>query len=474
VEGGKARYCPVCRSTIERFEPANDRSHSKCSACGALDHHRFLGYLLDRLAPIVASASMVLDIVPNEGIRRQLEQLVGGRYVGLDCGRPGPASLVGELTQLPFSSGTFDLVVCSAALEDGPDDRFAMLELARVLTPRGLLLFTARAHSRTIDERLGAFGLEPTRIAPEVLLPSADLERCGVGSEPIFLCRRSDRWTARRPPTLDHRPRLLAAPAAVLPARTDRGSAVPNRRPAESPALPTFLVIGAMKSGTTSLHRYLEQHPEVSMSAEKELDFFLGRERWDYGPSWYASHFAHAAGAGAVGESSPNYTKRHAYEGVPERIAAMLPEVRLIYCLRDPIDRIRSHYLHRSSTHSVRPFRDEIFADPNYVLTSSYAYQLEPYLRLFDEDRILLITAECLRADRQRTMERVYEFIGVDPERGPSLNREFHRTSAKEVRVDGAEVTDEVRGRLAELLEPDVARLRPYMDADFDGWNIDR
>jgi hypothetical protein len=73
--------------------------------------------------------------------------------------------------------------------------------------------------------------------------------------------------------------------------------------------LPNFLVTGAAKAGTTSLYRYLRDHPEVFMAQSKELKFFSSKSRWRLGQSWYARQFEAAANAVAVGEASPSYTR---------------------------------------------------------------------------------------------------------------------------------------------------------------------
>ena len=102
--------------------------------------------------------------------------------------------------------------------------------------------------------------------------------------------------------------------------------------------LPTFLVIGSMKCGTTSLHDYLARHPDVFMSAVKEVNFFVLERTWDKGIDWYRAQFY---GRYQVrGEASQNYTKRHEFEpGVAERIRSLLPNVKLIYIVRDPVAR---------------------------------------------------------------------------------------------------------------------------------------
>src|SRR3954463_6324498 len=88
-----------------------------------------------------------------------------------------------------------------------------------------------------------------------------------------------------------------------------------------SPMLPNFLIIGAMKGGTTSLYHYLRPHPEVFMPVTKELHFFVAEKNLLLGPGWYERRFRGAGDAIAVGEASTDYTKYPLYQGVPERIA---------------------------------------------------------------------------------------------------------------------------------------------------------
>src|SRR5688500_17742284 len=111
--------------------------------------------------------------------------------------------------------------------------------------------------------------------------------------------------------------------------------------------LPSFLIIGAMKSGTSSVHRYLGQHPDVFTSQRKELDFF--NRHYDRGLHWYMRQF----GPGVAGESSPNYMKAHLWAETAGRIRKHVPDARLVCVLRNPIDRTLSHYLH-----SVRQGRE--------------------------------------------------------------------------------------------------------------------
>lgn len=207
--------------------------------------------------------------------------------------------------------------------------------------------------------------------------------------------------------------------------------------------LPTFLIIGAMKGGTTSLHGYLRQHREVFMPERKELNFFLDEyagppidppeeRNWSRGITWYEQQFAGAEGELAVGEASPNYSRYPTYPGVAEKIAAVVPKVKLIYLVRNPIDRVFSHYLHDlANGREQRPLHIAVRRDDRYLAPSRYATQLEHYFRVFSPGQVLLLKADDLLARRAETVRRVLEFIGVNDNVHLRLDFEAHRSSEK-------------------------------------------
>jgi hypothetical protein len=285
------------------------------------------------------------------------------------------------------------------------------------------------------------------------------------------------------------------------------------RRQRRDGALPNLVVIGGLKCGTTSLHHYLNLHPQVQMSRPKELNFFVAELNWPLGRDWYASHFR--AGPPVRGESSPHYTNRPRFDGVAARMAATVPETRLIYMVRDPIDRMLSHYLHNvGGGYEDRPL-PEALGDPHtaYVDRSRYFFQLEPYLDAFEPDRIMVVSREELLRDRAQTMRRVFGFLGVDEDfTSDQFEREWETGTAKRsgrfrvmdraVRLPGLRTLDrnfdrlpeplrwrverivhdpdsgaapkpelpvELRVRLVELLRPDVERLERFAERRF-GW----
>lgn len=191
-------------------------------------------------------------------------------------------------------------------------------------------------------------------------------------------------------------------------------------------ARPTFLIIGAMKGGTTSLHSYLGEHPQIQMTAIKETNFFsgppagnpyMGGEERIAGLPEYEALFDPTVEV--RGEASPSYTMYPRRPGVPERIRELVPEAKFLYLVRDPIDRLVSHYLHSLSFDGEeRPLREalEDFSDPECPFTCPgfYAAQLERYLAQFPAERMLVIDQADLRDRRAATLSEIFAFLEVD------------------------------------------------------------
>lgn len=197
---------------------------------------------------------------------------------------------------------------------------------------------------------------------------------------------------------------------------------------------PSFLVIGAMKAGTTSLYHYLRAHSQVYMPALKEVDFFTEELNWQRGWSWYDRQFAGATDHHvALGEASTSYTKFPRYKDVPEKIARFLPEVKLVYVVRDPIERIRSHYQHNVTLgHERDPIDVAVKRDPAYLDYSRYALQIDRYLEHFPRARVLVIVSEDLRDARRETVDVVLRHIGADPSQPiPTLDQEFYKSEER-------------------------------------------
>ena len=244
-------------------------------------------------------------------------------------------------------------------------------------------------------------------------------------------------------------------------------------------SLPNLIVIGAMKCATTALHRYLDLHPQIAMAAPKELNFFVGpREapsddrdtwhlgNWHRGVHWYATHFADAP---IRGEASPSYTSP-SFPEAAARMAAVVPTARLIYLVRDPIDRALSQYAHhRRMGTEHRPLEEALLDERSqYLQRSRYRTRLLPYLEYFTADRIAIVLQEDLLGRRRETLASLYRFTGVDDDfwtrelnelihvggRPPQLDPRLEKTAM-------AEVADDV-SELRILTGRDLSEWRPY------------
>jgi Sulfotransferase domain len=197
-------------------------------------------------------------------------------------------------------------------------------------------------------------------------------------------------------------------------------------------ALPNLVVIGAQKCGTSGLHFYLGTHPEISMSSPKELNFFIRERNWRRGMEWYRAQFDPQAPV--RGESSPNYTTYPHHLGIPERMREVVPGARLIFLVRDPIERIAAHWIHNYAKRRERGDLRTTLLHPNttYVLRSQYHLQLRQFLNHYSESQVLVLEQEDLRLRRSETLREVFSFLGVDPSfEHPRFHRERHRSARK-------------------------------------------
>ena len=176
--------------------------------------------------------------------------------------------------------------------------------------------------------------------------------------------------------------------------------------------LPDFLIIGAMKAGTTSLYRWLESTGAAVVPSIKEPHFF-SRE-WDRGIDWYASSFAQLAGDHPTGEASVSYSDPQYAVAAAKRIRDTVPGVKLIFLARHPAHRLRSHYRHELQRHRERrPFAVAVSDhDSAYLRCSLYSQALEPYADLFDPSQLLIVEFEDLV--RGGGFARVLTHLGLE------------------------------------------------------------
>lgn len=183
--------------------------------------------------------------------------------------------------------------------------------------------------------------------------------------------------------------------------------------------LPNFLIIGAMKSGTTTLYRDLLTHPGVYLPVDKEVHALIDPDvLTDEGRAAYEKHFEAASPGQILGEASTGYSKRPTHEGVAERAKALLgPDLRVVYIIREPISRSLSQHYHTFSWGEVAGDADRVIRENNtFIDYSRYAYQLEPWLREFGRDRVRVIKFEDYVRNRESQLADLCVFLGIDPE----------------------------------------------------------
>jgi hypothetical protein len=197
-----------------------------------------------------------------------------------------------------------------------------------------------------------------------------------------------------------------------------RRQAIVLRRAVPDELLPTFFVIGAAKCGTTSLHFYLDQHPEISMSYPKEPHVFADSRGLIESPD-YRGHFE--PGPSVRGDASTGYSRFPAEGDAAAAIGSAIPDAKLIYLVGDPVERIISDYAQQITGGGERLSLEEAlvdFDDPAnfYVCASRYAMQVENYFRYFEPSQLIVLEQWRLRHERRAVLREVFSFLGVDPD----------------------------------------------------------
>lgn len=203
------------------------------------------------------------------------------------------------------------------------------------------------------------------------------------------------------------------------------------------PRRPDFLIIGAMKCATTTLHGQLAAQPGVFMPGkDDEPNFFSDDHRYARGAAWYEGLFAAAGPDDLVGEASTHYTKLPTYPKCVARLRDWFgDDIRLIYQMRHPLDRLVSQYIHEWSEAWISvSIDDAIDRHLRLIHYSRYAMQLEPYLQTFGADRVLPMFFERLVAHPQAELERVGAFLGLSERPVWQADKDAANQSAARVR----------------------------------------
>ena len=176
--------------------------------------------------------------------------------------------------------------------------------------------------------------------------------------------------------------------------------------------LPDFLVVGVQRAGSTWLHRQLERHPDICTGKyRKEINYFS--QNYSRGRKWYESYFEHCGNDKIVGEVSPNYMSKEIYA---KRIYDLLPEVKLIAILRNPIDRAYSHYKKKVVDRGCEQmFTENLKSDKTLLEKGLYYSQISNYLKYFPKERIKILIFEETIKDPEENLRKLFKFLGVNP-----------------------------------------------------------
>lgn len=176
---------------------------------------------------------------------------------------------------------------------------------------------------------------------------------------------------------------------------------------------PDFIIVGAMKSATSTLHAQLALQKGIFMTHLKEPNYFSDNDQYKKGEEWYESLFLNAKEGDLCGESSTHYTKLPHYPLTLERMSKRLVSPKLIYVMRHPIDRLVSHYIHQWSCGVITcDINQAINKHDELVAYSCYAMQLEPYIKKYGRENVLCLFMESINSDPQAQLEKVADFIG--------------------------------------------------------------
>lgn len=269
-----------------------------------------------------------------------------------------------------------------------------------------------------------------------------------------------------------------------------------------------FIVIGAMKAGTTSLYETLKDHPEISFSKVKETHFFSKSTDWKKELPKYHELFEKGEGM-IYGEASTSYAFRPQHQNVAEKIYAYNPNMKLIYIVRNPINRSISHYMHSfAKGYTKLSIDEEVKNNAQIIQVSRYYYQIKPYLELFGREQIYFIDFKDFIKDRQSVLKDLADFLGIDPDpllqiqeqhANPTIGvvklhprfgkfiqwmdpflklwPERFRLFVKKLIVNKNRVFQEkpkmkehTKQKIIESIEPEIPKLEKLLDKDLSSW----
>ena len=261
--------------------------------------------------------------------------------------------------------------------------------------------------------------------------------------------------------------------------------------------IPDVFVIGAMKAGTTTIHNSFRLHPSICVTKTKEVNYFLEAHTPNSLNALYRNEFRYPDLLKV--DVSPSYSKCHFFPGVASRIYAANPKAKIIYVLRDPVDRLVSHLHHNllRDRFSITDMEQEIFRNVDYISSSRYYFQIREYLNFFDTKNILILIFEDFINRPQFLVDSLCSFLGIEANRieernqyasesrykikyHDTLHRYFgHGKLAKlyhlfwylvNIKVEKPQLNELLRSSVVDDLKSDVESLSSEFKISFPSW----
>ncbi|MDO8471293.1 MAG: sulfotransferase domain-containing protein [bacterium] len=234
-----------------------------------------------------------------------------------------------------------------------------------------------------------------------------------------------------------------------------------------------FICIGPERSGTTWLYQCLKEHPDFCLSEPKEINFFnssqsfwrkdmAGETNYTKGLEWYQKHFGHCPDGKIVGEITPAYI--HSQE-VPERIVQNFPDVKLIAILRNPIERLYSHYMYTKMKgfYELPSFEEVIEKEKAFVEESAYFKHLQNYLKYFSKKKILITIFEDIEGNPEVFIKEILSFLGADDTFiPPSTNKTINSAGAVAIRNKVLSIKERIADFPGGLLMIELFKKTPF------------
>lgn len=200
--------------------------------------------------------------------------------------------------------------------------------------------------------------------------------------------------------------------------------------------LPDFIIIGAMKCATSTLHEQLAAQPGFHMSDPKEPYFFSDDPVYAKGMDWYGDLFSGASDTDLCGESTTHYTKLPTYPNTIARMREHVPNAKLIYMMRHPIDRLVSQFIHQWTEREITVEIDEaIDKHPELIAYSRYSYQLAPFFETYGKENVLPIFLPRFKAHGQLELERVCAYLNYSNQPTWRTDSDGQNVSSERMRV---------------------------------------